>query len=96
MVPHAVPAHPVPPKPLETDQFTARFEVPLTRAVNWIWLGADPDGGRKAFAGEIVTLEDAPPACTILICALALCDESATLVAVSSTGFCPGAAAGAR
>jgi len=96
MVPQAVPLHPDPVTPLVTDQVTAVLLVPVTVAVNCNWLGAEPDGGRNALAGETTTSDDAPPVPTILICALALRDASALLVAVSSTGFCEGTVLGAR
>lgn len=97
IVPQAVPLHPVPDTPPARDQITLVLLVPVTAAVNCNWLGADdPDGGIKALAGEIVTFVDPPPVPTILICALALLVESASLVAVSATGFAEGTVAGAK
>lgn len=95
-MPQAVPLHPNPATPLVIDQVTAVLLVSVTLAVNCNWLGAELEGGRNALAGETATSDDAPPVPTILICALALRDASALLVAVSSTGFCEGTALGAK
>jgi len=67
---------------------------PVTCAVNCAWLGESPDGGTKAYAGEraMVTMPDD----VIVICAELLFDESALLVAVSTTGLDAGTVDGAR
>ena len=96
IVPQAVPLQPEPGAPLLTLQVKVELFEALTAAVNRNWLGTELDGGRNALAGEITMLVEEPPVPTILICALALLDESALLVAVSSAGFVEGTTEGAR
>ena len=90
-----MPEQPWPPAPLSTLHVTLVFVVPVTAAKNCCVEAAPPEGARNAYTGEmfIITVSCTPE---IVIDALALLLASASLVAVTVTGFAVGVVAGAR
>ena len=95
IAPHAVPAQPWPATPLCTLHVTTWFVVPVTAAKNCCVEIAPPEGGKNAYAGDTVTATLMPGA-EIAISALPLLVGSASLLAVTVTGFTLGTVAGAK
>jgi hypothetical protein len=95
MEPQAVPAPPWPGTPLCTLHVTFPFVVPVTAAKNCCVEVVPPEGAKKAYDGDTVTTTFVLGA-EMEIGALPLLEASASLVAVTVTGFAVGTVAGAR
>ena len=92
--PQAAAEQPWPATPVCTVQLTAVFGVPVTVAKNCCVESAPAEEGRNAYTGEIVTAVCC--AGEMVSNALALLLASASLTAVTATGFAAGVVAGAR
>ena len=90
-----MPAQPWPGTPLCTVHVTAWFVVPVTATENCCVEVAPPEGGKNAYAGDTVTATLLPGA-EIEISELPLLVGSASLLAVTVTGFTVVTVAGAK
>lgn len=92
--PHAAPPQPWPATALCRVHATLVLAEPVTVAKNCCVLAAAPDGQMNAYDGEIVTAT-VELMFETEIAADALFEGSASLIAVTVTGFGAGTAAGA-